>query len=118
MFVVEGGNNSDFNASDPSNPVPAIPFIELDGGTNALLNNSLPTASFPGTYPTWMDADAFLRSTNGSGPDPYYRIQYDLTSDVTITTVPEPPAIALLGTSLLILVLGGFTRTLKRLTAN
>ncbi len=56
---------------------------------------------------TAQPIDAFLRSTNGADPDPYYTIHYLVTSEVTIMTVPEPPAIALLGTGLLVLVLAG-----------
>ncbi len=109
-------HDTDPAASDPGNPVPAIPYVEMSLGFGTLPNDDLPTASFPGTYPAWTDPEVFLRSTNGIGPDPYYFIRWRVTSDVTITTgttaVPEPPTIALLGVGLL--ALAGVPGSMRR----
>src|SRR5258706_3654234 len=96
------GGASDFNASDPGNPVAAFPYVSLMLGYNALANDDLPTASFPGQNGlSWMDADVFLRSPQGIGPV-NYSMMFIVTSEFTITTtaVPVPATLALPGSGL------------------
>jgi hypothetical protein len=93
-----GGPSLDLpDAADPSNPLPAFAYMSMLFGSGTLPNGDLPTASFPGAQPIWMDPDLFLRSTVRPGPDvAWYRIRYILTSEVTISTIPvsEPSPLA------------------------
>jgi hypothetical protein len=86
-------------ASDPSNPVPAFPYLSFHFGF-APLSVALPTstAAFGGLF---MDQYAYLVSADhGIRPPDGYLIRFVADGPVSITTVPEPRGIAVLGLSL------------------
>jgi hypothetical protein len=91
-------------AADPSNALPAFPFLDLLNGNGSFTNAALPTASFPNTF---IDPIASLRSIART-PDQgsVYFLRFLLTSDVTITAVPEPSTLAILALPAAMVLLG------------
>jgi hypothetical protein len=81
-------------AADPSNPLPAFPFLDLLNGNGSFANAALPTESFPNTF---IDAFAQLRSVaTMPAQGSVYFLRFLVPGDVTITVMPEPSTLSVL----------------------
>jgi hypothetical protein len=83
--ITPGGVSS--TASDPTNPLPAFPFLSFVLGTDALPNGLLPTSNFTGPF---EDPELFLRSIFQDQQGGGYTLRFRLAGPASITTVPEP----------------------------
>jgi hypothetical protein len=78
---------------DPSNPLAAVPRLSLVNANGpAFPDSSLPTSDFRSA--SFEDPTLILESQQPFNQPDFYRLFFQLKSDVSITPVPEPPGLA------------------------